>query len=41
MQVYAPVANAIEVDQFYEDLEDLLEHLKKMFNSSLGIGMQT
>ena len=25
MQVYAPTANAVEVDQFYEDLEDLLE----------------
>ena len=30
-----------EVDQFYEDLEDLLELTpKKMFYSSLGIGIQ-
>ena len=38
IQVYAPIANAkeAEVDQFYEDRE----HLKKMFYSSLGIGMQ-
>ena len=38
IQVYAPIANAkeAEVDQFYEDRE----HLKKMFFSSLGIGMQ-
>ena len=38
IQVYAPIANAkeAEVDQFNEDRE----HLKKMFYSSLGIGMQ-
>ena len=43
IQVYAPTTDAeeAEVDQFYEDLEDLLELIpKKMFCSSLGIGMQ-
>ena len=49
IQVYAPTTNAKEtevksVDQFYEDLEDLLEltpkKKKKKFYSSLGIGMQ-
>ena len=43
IQVYAPTTDAeeAEVDQFHEDLEDLLElTLKKMFFSSLGIGMQ-
>ena len=25
IQVYAPITNAKKVDQFYEDLEDLLE----------------
>ena len=25
IQVYAPTTNAVEADQFYEDLEDLLE----------------
>ena len=43
IQVYAPTTDAeeAEVDQFYEDLEDLLELApKKMFYSSLGIGMQ-
>ena len=44
IQVYAPTTNAeeAEVDQFYEDLEDLLEltpKIKKMFQSPLGIGM--
>ena len=42
IQVYVPSTNAkeAEVDQLYEDLEDLLEQrLKKMFCSSLGIGM--
>ena len=31
IQVYAPTTDAkeTEVDQFYEDLEDLLEHQKK------------
>ena len=43
IQVYASTTDAeeAEVDQFYEDLEDLLELTpKKMFYSSLGIGMQ-
>ena len=32
IQVYAPISNAeeAEVEQFYEDLQDLLEHPKKM-----------
>ena len=32
IQVYAPTSNAeeAEVEQFYEDLQDLLEHPKKM-----------
>ena len=32
IQVYAPTSNAKEgvVEQFYEDLQDLLEHPKKM-----------
>ena len=32
IQVYAPTSNAeeAEVEWFYEDLQDLLEHLKKM-----------
>ena len=29
IQVYAPTTNAIEVNQFYEDLEDLLELIPK------------
>ena len=33
-QVYAPTSNAeeaeVEVERFYEDLQDLLEHTKKM-----------
>ena len=44
IQVYASIADTkeAEVDQFYEDLEDLLELTpkKKMFYSSLGIRMQ-
>ena len=52
IQVYAPTSNTeeAEVDQFYEDLEELLEltpknkkrnkEKNKMFCSSLGIGMQ-
>ena len=44
MQVYAPTTNAeeAEFEQFYEDLQELLELTpkKKMFCSSLGIGMQ-
>ena len=44
IQVYAPTMDAkeTEVDQFHEDLEDLQEltpKIKKMFQSSLGIGM--
>ena len=41
--VYAPSTKAkeAEVDQFYEDLEDLLELTpKRIFCLSLGIGMQ-
>ena len=30
IQVYAPTSNAEEAEQFYEDLQDLLEHPKKM-----------
>ena len=32
MQVYAPTSNAeeAEVERFYEDLQNLLEHPKKM-----------
>ena len=31
IQVYAPTSNTeAEVEQFYEDLQDLLEHPKKM-----------
>ena len=43
IQVYAPTTDAeeAEVDQFCEDLEDLLEPTpKKMFYSSLGTRMQ-
>ena len=43
IQVYAPTTSAkeAEVDQFPEDLQDLLELThKKTFYSSLGIGMQ-
>ena len=29
IQVYAPITNAKKVDQFYEDLEDLLELIPK------------
>ena len=37
IQVYAPVSNAeeAEVEWFYEDLQDLLQHTKKM-SFSLG-----
>ena len=35
IQVYAPITNAKKVDQFYEDLEDLLELTPK--NSVLFI----
>ena len=48
IQINSPITDAkeVEFDQFYEDLEDLLElahthtHTKKMFYSSLGIGSQ-
>ena len=43
IQVYAPTSNAeeAEVEQFYEDLQDLLELTpKKMSFSSQGTGMQ-
>ena len=32
MQVYAPTSNAeeVEAERFYEDLQDILEHPKKM-----------
>ena len=42
IQVYAPTSNSeeAEVEQFYEDLQDLLEHPKKMSFSLQGIGMQ-
>ena len=42
IQVYALTGNAeeAEVEQFYEDLQDLLEHQKKMSISSQGTGMQ-
>ena len=43
IQVYDPTTTAkrAEVDQFYEDLQDLLKLTsKKMFFSSQGIGMQ-
>ena len=43
IQAYAPTTDAeeAEVDQFYEDLQDLLELTpKKMFISSLGTGLQ-
>ena len=43
IQVYAPTSNAEEAqaEQFYEDLQDLLElHPKKVSFSLLGTGMQ-
>ena len=42
IQVYAPTSNAeeTEVEQFYEDLQDLLEHPRKMTFSLYGTGMQ-
>ena len=38
IQVYAPTTNAeeTEVEKFYEDLQDLQEHQKKMSFSSIG-----
>ena len=42
IQVYAPTSNTeeAEVEQFSEDLQDLLEHPKKMSFSLEGTGMQ-
>ena len=43
IQVYDPTTNAKEADveQFHEDLQELLELTpKKMFFSSEGVGMQ-
>ena len=43
IQVYAPTTNSeeAEVEQFYEDLHDLLEQTPKMMSfSSEGTGMQ-
>ena len=41
IQVYDPTTNAeeAEVERFYEDLHDLLEHQTKMFFSSQRTGM--
>ena len=44
IQVYAPTSNTkeTEVEQFYQDLQDLLElRPKKMSFSLQGTGMQT
>ena len=42
IQIYAPTSNAeeAEVKRFYEDLQHLLEHPKKMCFSLKGTGMQ-
>ena len=42
IQVYVPISNAeeAEVERFYEDLQDPLEHPKKMSFSLQGTGMQ-
>ena len=43
IQVYAPTVNAeeVEVERFYEDLQDLLELTSKnIFFSSYGTGMK-
>ena len=42
IQVDSPTTNAeeTEVEWFYEDLQDFLEHPKKMSFSLQGIGMQ-
>ena len=41
IQVYASTTDAGEADQFYEDLEDLLELTQnRMVYSSLGTAMQ-
>ena len=34
IQVYAPISNAKEAERFYEDLQNLLKHPKKMSFSS-------
>ena len=41
IQVYAPTSDAeeAEVEQFYEDLQELLEHPKQMSFSLLETGM--
>ena len=42
IQVYAPTTNAEEAEQFYEDLQDLLELTPKKMSFSLqGTGMST
>ena len=42
IQAFAPISNAeeAEVEQFYEDLQDLLELTQKMSFSLYGTGMQ-
>ena len=42
IQVYAPTRNAkeAEVERFYENLQNLLEHPNNMSFSSQGTGMQ-
>ena len=42
IQVYIPTRNAeeAEVERFYADLQDLLEHQRKVSFLSLGNGMQ-
>ena len=42
VQVYAPTTNSeeAEIERFYEDLQDLLEHQRKVSFLSLGNGMQ-
>ena len=42
IQVSGPTSNTeeAEVEWFYEDLQDLLEHAKKMSFSLQGTGMQ-
>ena len=42
IQVYAPTNNAqeAEVEQFYEDIQDLLELTQNMSFSLYGTGMQ-
>ena len=42
IQIYALTRNAeeVEIEQFYEDLQDLLEHPKNMSFSLQGTGMQ-